>query len=125
MSTPLLALPIERASRKVRFGVRSTLDAYIPFLCIDHGYRNGAAERRVLKGHGVYMKLARAGVRLPGYRCLCRNCKFACYYGVCPHQQNRHAEVAKHNPKATENDKATGDGEQDQIQMQCDVSTHQ
>jgi hypothetical protein len=56
------------------------------FLCIDHIDGNGAQERAVLKGYGVYRKLLKAGVRLPGYRILCFNCNFAMgLYGFCPH----------------------------------------
>src|SRR4051812_17864195 len=49
----------------------------IEFLCVDHVNGDGALERRTLKGAGVYQKLVKAGVRLPGYRLLCLNCNFS------------------------------------------------
>ena len=60
------------------------------FLCIDHIFGNGAAERRILKGPAIYIKLAKAGVRLPGYRLLCHNCNFSLgVHGFCPHERER------------------------------------
>jgi hypothetical protein len=58
------------------------------FLAIDHVAGNGAVERRRIGSWGVYIKLHRAGRRLPGYRILCHNCNMAIgFYGYCPHQQ--------------------------------------
>jgi hypothetical protein len=74
------------------------------FLCIDHVYGDGAEERAVLKGYGVYRKLLKAGVRLPGYRILCFNCNFAMgLYGFCPHnnlpsQPSRYERRMNRNP---------------------------
>lgn len=63
------------------------------FLCVDHVNGDGAAERRVLKGPQVYMKLVKAGRRLPGYRLLCANCNMAyARNGCCPHQHGPNTE---------------------------------
>ena len=60
------------------------------FLCFDHVRNNGAEERRLLKGYGVYRKMLMAGVKLDDYRLLCYSCNMArSIYGICPHEQER------------------------------------
>lgn len=76
------------------------------FLCFDHVRNNGAAERRVLKGYGVYQKLLKAGRILEDYQLLCHNCNASkAFYGICPHQEARHRNTGMNsetNPTATQ-----------------------
>ncbi len=59
----------------------------IPFLSIDHIYRDGALERKTIAaGPTLYRHLERSGFPKDRYRLLCMNCNFAQRYGEpCPH----------------------------------------
>lgn len=63
---------------------------HVEFLAIDHINGNGAAERKVLSGQALLLKLETQSYP-PGYRVLCHNCNCSLgFYGYCPHDKETH-----------------------------------
>lgn len=62
------------------------------FLCLDHIYGGGSAERKRIKTRSLWYELRRQGFPKGKHRTLCHNCNQSYgLYGYCPHQKGSHS----------------------------------